>query len=140
MTNERLKEFYKKIHNPKNNIPQYISISIRPGKKLLDFKIKKEGSNILKIMAHDEKVQGWFLHSYHIPIKNFGLTPDNKNKDFIPLLNNPSQIPNKETKSMMEEIIRKFLEVLPERKQYYFTTERFKKKKQYQMGAQKKGF
>jgi hypothetical protein len=140
MTNERLKEFLKKIHNPKNNIPQYINITIRPGKKIIDFKIKKEPANILKVICHEEKVKGWYLRSYHIPIKNLGLTPDNKNKEFLPFLNNPSQIKNKETKLLVEEILRKFLEILPERKLHSFTTERFKKKKDFKMGAQKKGF
>lgn len=138
--NTRLDEFYKKIHNPKNNIPEYISIGIRPGKKILDFKIKKEEANILKIIAHEEGGKGWFLSSAHVPIVNFGLTPENKNKDFLPILNNPVQIKNKSTRTFMEEIIRKYLEVLPERKKHFFITERFKKKKSSQMGAQKKGF
>jgi len=138
--NPRYDEFLKKVHNPKNNIPEYVTITIRPGKKIIDFKIKKEQVNILKIIAHEEGGKGWFLSSVHIPIGNLGLTPDNKNKDFLPILNNPVQIKNKPTRTFMEEIIRKFLEVLPERKKHYFITERFKKKKQMQMGAQKKGF
>jgi len=140
MTNVRLKEFQKKIHNPKNQIEQYITITIRPGKKIIDFKIKKEAVNILKIIAHEEGKPGWFLRSYHIPIKNLGLTPANKNKDFLPILNEPVRIKNKPTRVLMEEILRKFIEIHPERQKHYFSTERFKKKKEFKMGAQKKGF
>ena len=138
--NPRMDEFLSKIHSSKNNLPQYITITIRPGKKILDFKIKKETENILKIIAHEDGGKGWFLRSYHIPIQNFGLTPDSKNKEFLPFLNEPVRIQNKATRVIVEEIIRKFLEIHPERKQHFFTTERFKKKKQFQMGAQKKGF
>ncbi len=53
--NDNLKEFLKKIHDPKNNLPLYATIIVRPGKNILDFKIKKEGVNILKIIAHEEK-------------------------------------------------------------------------------------
>lgn len=138
---ERLKEFYKKIHNPKSNIPEYISISIRPGKKLIDFKIKKEGSNILKIIAHDSKQKGWFSHSVHIPLKNLGLTFDSKNKDILQFLNEPRRITsNKPTKEYLEEILRKYIEILPEKKKHYFITQRFKKKKEFQSGTKLKGF
>ncbi|KKL95727.1 hypothetical protein LCGC14_1851680 [marine sediment metagenome] len=81
--NEKLKEFLQKIHSPKNKIPAYATIIIRPGKRILDFKIKKEAANILKVIAHDEKQAGWFLHSIHIPIKNLGLAPKEKNKEIL---------------------------------------------------------
>ncbi len=92
--NERLKEFYKKIHDSKGSTPQYISIIIRPGKNLIDFKIKKEGgeSNILKIIAHDEKASGWFVHSYHIPFNNLGIPSETKSKEVLALLNDPRKI------------------------------------------------
>lgn len=139
--NDRLKEFLKKIHNEKNKIPEYATIIIRPGKNIMDFKIKKEKSNILKVIVHDDKQKGWFLHSYHIPIKNLGLSPDAKNKEILPYLNEPRRIlSDKSTKELMEEIIRKFVEVISERKNHYFRTERFKKKKDYKIGMQLKGF
>ncbi|MHA1281200.1 MAG: hypothetical protein ACTSQP_01740 [Promethearchaeota archaeon] len=137
--NERLKEFFKKIHDPKNKIPLYISIIIRPGKNILDFKIKKDDSNILKVTAHDDKQKGWFLHSYHIPIKNLGLSPEAKNKEILPYLNNPDLITSdKRTKELVAEILRKYVEVLAERKKHYFRTERFKKKKEFRVGMQPK--
>ena len=139
--NERLKEFFKKIHDKKNKIPEYVSIIIRPGGKILDFKIKKMDSNILKIMAHDDKQKGWFLHSYHIPIRNLGLDEDEKNKEILPYLNDPSLITaDKPTQDLVEEIIRKYVEVLAERKKHYFRTERFKRKKEFRTGTQMKGF
>ncbi len=138
--NERLKEFLKKIHNPKNMIPLYISITIRPGKKVIDFKIKKEAANILKIMVHEDSKKGWFLSSIHIPVKNLGVSPELKNKEYLPILNTPSKIPQKETRGLMEEMVRKYLEILPEKKTHFFRTERFKKKKEFKIGAQKKGF
>ena len=49
MSAKRLEDFLNKIHNKKNKIPEYATIIIRPGKKLLDFKIKKEEVNILKV-------------------------------------------------------------------------------------------
>ena len=76
MSAKRIDEFLKKIHNPKNKIPEYATIIVRPGRKLLDFKIKKENANILKVIAHEEKSSGWFLHSVHIPLKNLGLSYD----------------------------------------------------------------
>jgi hypothetical protein len=138
---DRLKEFYKKIHDPSNKLPLYASISIRPGRNLIDFKIKKEESNILKIIAHEDKRKGWFLHSYHIPIVNLGIPEDSKNKDILPYLNNPREITrDKATKDLVEELLRKYIEVLSERKKHYFKTERFKKKKEYRTGTQLKGF
>ena len=138
---DRLKEFLKKIHDSKNKIPEYITIIVRPGKNLMDFKIKKEASNILKIIAHEEGRKGWFLHSYHIPIKNIGLSESAKNKEILPYLNEPRMITSdKSTKLLMEEIIRKFIEVLPEKKTHFFRTERYKKKKELRMGTQVKGF
>jgi hypothetical protein len=139
--NERLKEFLKKIHNPKNSIPEYASIIVRPGKKIMDFKIKKEGSNILKIIAHEEKRTGWFLHSYHIPLRNLGLSEEAKNKEILAIVNEPRKITrDKVTRDLMEDILRKYIEVLSERKKHYFKTERFKKKKEFKVGTQLKGF
>ena len=138
---ERLKEFLKKIHNPKNKIPEYLTIVVRPGKKIMDIKIKKEESNILKIIAHQEDRKGWFLHSLHIPLKNLGLQDDAKNKEILPYLNDPRMITSdKATKDLLEEILRKFIEVLPEKKKHFFRTERFKKKKEMRTGTQLKGF
>ncbi len=45
---EKLKEFLKKIHSDKNDIPIYATIIVRPGKKVVDIKIKKEEANIFK--------------------------------------------------------------------------------------------
>ena len=70
---KKLEEFFKKIHDPKSKIPEYASIIIKPGKKVLDVKIKKEVENILRVIAHEENQSGWFLHSVHIPLKNLGL-------------------------------------------------------------------
>lgn len=141
MSEDRLKEFYKKIHDDGNNIPEYVSISIRPGKTLLDFKIKKEQSKVLKILAHDNEQKGWFLHSYHIPLKNLGLPEDAKNKKIVPYLNNPRKITSdKYTRELVDELIRKYIEIRAERKKHYFRTKRFKKKKEFKMGTQMKGF
>ncbi len=139
--NERLKEFFKKIHNPKNNIPVYASIIVRPGKNIMDFKIKKEASNILKIIAHESNRRGWFLHSYHVPLQNLGLSETDSNKVILAILNNPREITrDKATRDLMEEILRKYTEVLSERKKHYFKTKRFKKKKEFKTGTQLKGF
>lgn len=137
---ERLKEFYKKIHNSKNNIPIYATILVRSARKLLDIKIRKEPENILRVIAHDEKKTGWFIHSFHIPIKNLGLSPDSKDKEILAHLSNPSKVPNKTTKEFIEDILRKYINILPEKKRYYFKTERFKKKKEFQTGVKLKGF
>ena len=137
---ERLKEFYKKIHNPKNDIPIYATILVRSARKLLDIKIRKEPENILRVIAHDEKKTGWFIHSFHIPIKNLGLSPDSKDKEILAHLSNPSKVPNKTTKEFVEDILRKYINILPEKKRYYFKTERFKKKKEFQTGVKLKGF
>jgi len=139
--NNRLKEFFKKIHNPKNTLPIYATIIIRPGKNIMDFKIKKEAANILKIIAHESDRRGWFLHSYHIPLQNIGLSDNSNNKEILALLNNPREITrNKATRDLMEEILRKYTEVLSERKKHYFKTKRFKKKKEFKTGTQLKGF
>ena len=141
--NQRLKEFFKKIHDSKNNIPIYATIMIRPGKNIMDFKIKKEESNILKIIAHESDRKGWFLHSYHIPIVNLGLPGDSNtsNKEILSILNNPREITrDKATRDLMEEILRKYIEVLSERKKHHFKTKRFKKKKEFKTGTQLKGF
>jgi len=138
---EQLKEFYKKIHNSKNDIPEYASIIVRPGKKLLDIKIKKEVSNILKIIGHEEQRKGYFLHSVHIPLKNLGLTADAKNKEIIPYFDDPRNITrDKATREFVEEIIRKYISILPGKKKHFFKTERFKKKKDMQTGVKLKGF
>ncbi|TKJ25380.1 MAG: hypothetical protein CEE42_07875 [Promethearchaeota archaeon Loki_b31] len=143
--NDKLKEFLKKIHDPKNNLPIYATIIVRPGKNILDFKIKKEEVNILKIIAHEEKKKkekstGWFTHSFHIPIKNLGLSADSKNKDILANLSNPNQISNKPTKAYVEDILRKYIDILPEKKKHYFKTQRYKKKKEMQTGVKLKGF
>jgi hypothetical protein len=137
---DKLKEFFKKIHNSKNKLPLYATIMVRPGKKLIEFKIKKENANILRVIAHDQKVTGWFVHSFHIPIKNLGISEDSKNKEILSILTDPSQIPNKETKEFVEEILRKYVSILPEKKKHFFKTERFKKKKEFQTGVKLKGF
>jgi len=138
--NEKLKEFLKKIHDPKNNLPLYITIIVRPGKKIIDFKIKKEEVNILRVIGHDQKVTGWFVHSFHIPIKNLGLSLDSKDKELLAHLTEPNRIPNKATKEFVEDILRKYVNILPEKKKHYFKTERFKKKKEFQTGVKLKGF
>ncbi|MFX1501898.1 MAG: hypothetical protein ACFFDH_13120 [Promethearchaeota archaeon] len=138
---KRLEEFYKKIHNSKNKIPEYATIIVRPGKKLLDFKIKKEDANILKVIAHEEKKVGWFLHSVHIPLKNLGLSYDAKNREILEYLSNPSKITSsKSTKEYIEDLLRKYIDILPEKKKHFFKTERFKKKKEMKTGTQLKGF
>ncbi|MBY9015884.1 MAG: hypothetical protein KGD68_09365 [Candidatus Lokiarchaeota archaeon] len=137
---EKLKEFLKKIHDPKNNLPIYATIIVRPGKKIVDLKIKKEEANILRVIAHEEKTAGWFIHSFHIPIKNIGLAPDAKNKEILSNLSNPIKIPNKTTKLFVEDILRKYINILPDKKKHYFMTERYKKKKEMQTGVKLKGF
>ena len=137
---DKLDEFLKKIHDSKNNLPLYITIIVRPGKKLIDFKIKKEDENILRVIAHEEKTTGYFIHSFHIPIKNLGLSPDSKDKEILANLSNPIKIPNKATKAFVEDILRKYINILPEKKKHYFKTERYKKKKDYQTGVKLKGF
>ena len=137
---KKLDEFLKKIHDSKSNIPEYASIIIKPGKKVVDIKIKKETENILKVIVHEEKKTGWFLHSVHIPLKNLGLTYDSKDKEILEYLSEPSKIRNKPTKDYVEKILRKYLDILPEKKKHFFKTERFRKKKEFRTGAQLKGF
>ena len=137
---EKLKEFLAKVHSTKNDIPIYATIIVRPGKKLVDIKIKKEEANILRVIAHEEKTTGWFVHSFHIPIKNIGLAPDAKNKEILANLSNPNKIPNKTTKIFVEDILRKYINILPDKKKHYFMTERYKKKKVMQTGVKLKGF
>jgi hypothetical protein len=136
----KLDEFLKKIHDPKNNIPVYITIIVRPGKKVIDFKIKKEEVNILRVIAHEEKREGYFIHSFHIPIKNIGLSPGSKDKEILAVLSNPTRIPNKATKAFVEDVLRKYINILPGKKKHYFKTERYKKKKEFQTGVKLKGF
>lgn len=137
---DKLKEFLKKIHSTKNDIPLYTTIIVRPGKKIIDFKIKKEVANILRVIAHDEKKAGWFIHSFHIPIKNLGLSPDSKDQEILHILTNPNKIPTKATKDFVEDILRKYIDILPEKGRHYFKTQRFKKKKELQTGIKLKGF
>ncbi len=138
---KRLEDFLKKIHDPKSKIPDYATIIIKPGKKLLDFKIKKEEANILKVIAHEEKKTGWFLHSVHIPLKNLGLSYESKDKEILEYLSDPNRITSsRQTKEYIEDILRKYLDILPEKKRHFFRTERFKKKKEFRTGAQMKGF
>lgn len=141
MSSKRLDEFFNKIHNKKNKIPVYATIIIRPGKKLIDFKIKKENANILKVIAHDKKSSGWFLHSVHIPLKNLGLSYEAKDREILEYLSEPSRITSsKPTRQYVEDLLRKFLDILPEKKKHFFKTERFKKKKDFKTGTQLKGF
>jgi len=137
---KKLDEFLKKIHNPKSKIPEYASIIIKPGKKVVDIKIKKETENILKVIVHEEKKTGWFLHSVHIPLKNLGLTYGSKDKEILEYLSEPNKIRNKPTKDYVEKILRKYIDILPEKKKHFFKTERFRKKKEFKTGAQLKGF
>jgi len=137
---EKLKEFLKKIHDSKNNLPDYVTLIVRPGKKILEIKIKKEAVNILKVIAHEEKTKGYFVHSFHIPLKNLGLTSDAKDKEILAILSNPIKIPNKATKAFVEDILRKYIDILPEKKRHYFKTKRYKKKKEFQTGVKLKGF
>ena len=137
---KKLDEFFKKIHDPKSQIPEYISIIIKPGKRVLEIKIKKETENILKVIAHEENKTGWFLHSVHVPLKNIGLSYNSKDKEILEYLSDPNRIKNKPTKEYIENILRKYLEILPEKKKHFFKTERYKKKKEFKTGAQLKGF
>ena len=137
---DQLNEFLKKIHDSKNKIPAYLTIIVRPGKKLVAITIKKEEANILRVLAHEEKSTGYFTHSFHIPIKNLGLSPDSKDKEILATLSNPNKISNKATKAFVEEILRRYINILPEKKKHYFKTERYKKKKELQTGVKLKGF
>lgn len=137
---KKLEEFLKKIHDSKSQIPEYASIIIKPGKKVLDVKIKKEVENILKVIAHEENQTGWFIHSVHIPLKNLGLTYKSKDKEILEYLSDPNKIKNKSTKDYIENILRKYIDILPEKKKHFFKTERYRKKKEFKTGAQLKGF
>lgn len=137
---KKLEEFLKKIHDSKSQIPEYASIIIKPGKKVLDVKIKKDVENILKVIAHEENQTGWFIHSVHIPLKNLGLTYKSKDKEILEYLSDPNKIKNKSTKDYIENILRKYIDILPEKKKHFFKTERYKKKKEFKTGAQLKGF
>jgi hypothetical protein len=138
---KKIEEFFKKIHSSKNRIPEYASIIIRPGKKVIDIKIKKENANILKVIAHEEKQSGWFVHSVHIPIRNLGLEENSKDKEILEYLTEPHKITSsKPTREYLEDILRKYQGILPEKKKHFFKTERFKKKKDFKVGAQLKGF
>ena len=138
---EQIKKFYKKIHNSKNEVPEYASIIIRPGQKLIDIKVKMDSQNILKVIAHDQKSPGWYVHSVHIPLKNLGLEDDAKNKDIIKYFDEPKKISrNKATREYVEDLLRKYINILPDKKNHFFNTERFKKKKELRTGVQMKGF
>ena len=98
----------------------------------MDIKIRKEDSNILKVMGHEAEGKGWFLSSVHIPLKNLGLSDNAKNKNILPYLNNPEKImSDKFTKNYLTELLKKYLEILAESKNHYFRTERYKVKKQF---------
>ncbi|TFF87592.1 MAG: hypothetical protein EU550_02945 [Promethearchaeota archaeon] len=138
---DKLKEFLKKIHNSRNQIPEYISISIKEGKKIIDMKIRKEKSKILKVTAHEKEKKGWYLHSIHIPIKNLGLPEDSKNKEILPYLNNPNQVlRDRYTQEVLEDMNRKYGEIRAERKKHYFRTERFRVKRELNTGTKLKSF
>jgi len=140
---EKYKEFLKKVHDKKNDIPEYISIQIRSAKKsnLIDIKIRKLESNILKIMAHEQEKKGWLLHSYHIPLKNLGLPDDAKNKEILSYLNQPEKImTDKASRDLIQELIQKYVEIHTERKNHYFRTERFSVQKDYSGGRKMKAF
>ncbi|MFO7796781.1 MAG: hypothetical protein ACQERB_11525 [Promethearchaeati archaeon] len=140
---DKYSELLDKIHDKKGKIPVYLTITIRTGKKkdILDIKIKKEKSNILKVLAHEKDQKGWYLHSYHIPLKNLGLPEDAKNKEILPYLTKPETIlSDKYTKELIQEILQKYIEIHAERKKHFFRTERFKVKKDFSMGTKKKGF
>jgi hypothetical protein len=138
---DKIKEFLNKISDTKNELPYYVNILVRPGKKVYDFKIKKLSSKILKLTAHEEQ-RGWFTRSYHIPIENLGLTLDAKKKEVLRLLNDPKQVFDRDTTEVLEEILRKYEEILPGSGigKFNFKTSRFKKRKEWKMGVQKKGF
>ncbi len=140
---EKYKEFLDKIHDKKNEIPEYISIVIQEGKKkdIIDVKIRKLESNILKIMVHEQEKKGWYVHSYHIPLKNLGLEDDAKNKEILPYLNYPAKImSDKKTRSTVKELIDKYVEVIAERKKHFFHTVRYKVKKDMSGGRKMKAF
>jgi len=138
---EKLKDFLGKITDPKNDLPYYLNILVKPGKKVLDFKIKKLSSKILKINAHEEK-KGWFVRSYHIPMENLNLSLDAKKKEVLRLLNEPKQVSNRDTRDVLEEVLRKYEEIHQGSGvgKFNFKTSRFKKKKDWKMNVQKKGF
>ena len=94
-------------------------------------KIKKEAENILKVIAHEENQIGWFLHSVHIPLKNLGLSYKSKDKEILEYLSDPNKIKNKITKDYVENILRKYIDILPEKKKHFFKTERYKKSKEF---------
>ncbi|MEJ2251845.1 MAG: hypothetical protein P8Y70_13775 [Candidatus Lokiarchaeota archaeon] len=138
---DKLKEFLKKIHSSSNQIPRYITITVKEGKKVIDMKIRREKSKILKVTAHEKAKKGWFLHSFHIPIKNLGLSEDSKNKEILSYLNEPSKIlRDKYTSELMEDILRKYGEIRAERKKHYFRTERFRVQRDLTMGTKMKSF
>lgn len=141
MSEDKLKEFLSKITNAKNELPYYLNILVKPGKKLFDFKIKRLPSNILKLTAHEDK-SGWFVRSYHIPLDNLALTLDSKKKEVLRLLNEPKKVFNRDTREVLEEILRRYEEILQGSGtgKFNFKTSRFKKKKEFKMGVQKKGF
>lgn len=141
MSEDKLKEFLSKITDSKNELPYYLNILVKSGKKLFDFKIKKLPSNILKLTAHEDK-SGWFVRSYHIPLDNLVLTLDSKKKEVLRLLNEPKKVFNRDTREVLEEILRRYEEILQGSGtgKFNFKTSRFKKKKEFKMGVQKKGF
>jgi hypothetical protein len=141
LSDDKLKEFLSKITDAKNELPYYLNILVKSGKKVLDYKIKKLPSKILKVTAHEEG-GGWFVRSYHIPIDNLNISLDTKKKEVLRMLNDPRQIFDKDTKEVLDEITRKYEEILQGSGtgKFNFKTSRFKKKKDWKMGVQKKGF
>ena len=63
-----------------------------------------------------------------------------KDKDILSQLVNPIRIPNKETRSFVEDILHKYIDILPDKGSQFFKTQRFKKKKEIQTGVKLKGF
>lgn len=140
---DKYEEFVDRIHDKKNEIPEYISIIIREGKKkeIIDVKIRKLESKVIKILVHEQEKKGWYAHSYHIPLKNLGLPEDAKNKQILPYLNHPAKImSDKATQGIVKELIEKYVEVISERKKHFFHTARYKVKKDYSGGRKMKAF
>ncbi|GAG85862.1 unnamed protein product [marine sediment metagenome] len=70
-----------------------------------------------------------------------GLSYNSKDKEILEILSEPNKITgSKPTKEYVEDILRKYIDILPEKKKHFFKTERYKKKKEYRTGAQLKGF
>ncbi len=138
---KKLKDLLSKITDEKSALPYYLNILVKSGKKVLDYRIKKLPSKILKLTGHSDG-GGWFVRSYHIPIDNINVTLDAKKKEVQEILNNPKRVSDKDTREILDEILRKYEDIQPGSGtgKFNFKTSRFKKRKDYKMGAQKKGF